>query len=171
MFSCQGRPMAVHHSKVIKVFQCPFMCSSGSILTMLMLTPLHLLPPFLRISTCLHFSHETALCSLSTGGSLLQWTPLPPHKIAMLIAQKRSMLTLLTNDQPSSPPVFTFLRKPHNVLSMMCLRCLMCLCLCSVCLIPQHFTLLTQPDNVLTMICLRLSAPVGKLYPLWERGH
>ena len=126
------------------------------------------LPP---LSTCPQFSHETALCWLSTGGSLPQWTPLPPHKIAMLIAQKRSMLTLLTNDQPSSPPVFTFLTQPHNVLSMMCLRSLMCLCLCLVCLIPQHFTLLTQPDNVLTMICLRLSAPVGKLYPLWERGH
>ena len=141
MFSCQGRPMAVHHSKVIKVFQCPFMCSSGSILTMLMLTPLHLLPPFLPISTCLHFSHETALCWLSTGGSLPQWTPLPPPQNCNAHCSKEINVDIVDVEQPS--PVFTFLTRPHNVLTMMCLR-------------------LSAPVGTVFY---------SKLYDQWERGH
>ena len=75
------------------------------------------LPPHLHMSSI--FSRNRTVLAFNWRLSASVNTP-PSHKIAMLISQKRSMLTLLMLTNP--PPVFTFLTRPHNVLTMICLR-------------------------------------------------
>ena len=58
-----------HRILLVSLFLFPSICWSRWILKLLMLTT----PPL--FSSCPHVSHETALCWLSTWGSLPQWVP------------------------------------------------------------------------------------------------